>query len=158
MTVWADNTPFSILRSKLFRILWFSKQVNYSDFFTSLLSTASSVAPQIPLCRRMLGSNPGLLRLWHWQSYALWFSHPLHPPPNTSFLNNSFLLAIYAPVNSLLSLKPLKFPTPDSWAETPCSPRGCRVGGGGGEVGGGAVSWDARVEDARGYIIHIHAK
>jgi hypothetical protein len=41
-------------------------------FLRTLFNTVSSPVPQIPLCRRILGPNPGgLLRGWHWQSDAL---------------------------------------------------------------------------------------
>jgi hypothetical protein len=51
--------------------------VDFLVFSCTLLNTLST-APQIPLCRRMRGSNPGLFRHRHWQSDALTHKVPLY--------------------------------------------------------------------------------
>ncbi len=60
-----SDLPSVPLTTKVFyrRIFWAS--------ICTVFNIASSAAPQIPPCRRMLGWNWGLLRLRHWQSDAL---------------------------------------------------------------------------------------
>jgi hypothetical protein len=51
-----------VITHHVFQVIFFNRGT-FFDLLCTLCNAASSAAPQIPLCRRMLVSNPELLRL-----------------------------------------------------------------------------------------------
>jgi hypothetical protein len=65
LQIGSNNT---LLGRNLFSLRY--QSLSKRGIFFVIFNTASFAAPQIPLCRRMLGSNTGSLQLEHWQSDA----------------------------------------------------------------------------------------
>jgi hypothetical protein len=57
-------TSYFFSKTLVARRSFFSLQGDFFYIYIYCIQTVSSAAPQISLCRRVLGSNPGQLRLW----------------------------------------------------------------------------------------------